>query len=385
MKNMSLRVSVFTFLLMTSIVSCGKSNNNLPPIVDTSGNQEVSFTSTNATSAYSDFNKYLYNTNAKLYYRASDKSGVAAIWTQAIYFDMAMNAYKRTGDAQYKQLIEDLYQGNYAQYAGYNWRNDVSWFIWDDMMWWIIALARAYEVTGDQKYLDHAKAGFDFVWNGDASISRVGSYDAATGGMEWAWKQRGKTACINYPTVIGAMTLYNITKDEDYATKAAGVYNWARTNLFNTTTGAVADNKVDNNPADWTVHTYNQASCIGAAVMLYKKTGDTKYLNDAVLAADFTKNKMSDAGGILPFEGGEEQGVYNAILAQYMIRLIVDGGKTDYLTWLRKNINYAYGKRSGSTGLMGKDYKTTPPAGVAVSAYDACSIPALMQVVPPEK
>jgi len=385
MKHMSLRIGVFTFILVTFIVSCGKSNNPAPPVVDTSGTREVSFTSANATSAYNDFNKYLYNTNAKLYYRASDKSGIAAIWTQAIYFDMAMNAYKRTGDAQYKQLIENLYQGNYAQYAGYDWRNDVKWFIWDDMMWWIIALARAYEVTGDQKYLDHAKAGFDFVWNGDASIGRTGSYDPATGGMEWAWKQRGKTACINYPAVIGAMTLYNITKDEDYATKAVGVYNWARTNLFNTTTGAVADNRVDNNPADWTVHTYNQASCIGAAVMLYKKTGDTKYLNDAVLAADFTKNKMSDANGILPFEGGEEQGVYNAILAQYMIRLIVDGGKSDYLTWLRKNINYAYGKRSSSTGLMGKDYKTPPPAGTAVSAYDACSVPALMQVVPPEK
>jgi len=203
--------------------------------------------------------------------------------------------------------------------------------------------------------------------------------------MEWAWKQRGKTACINYPTVIGAMTLYNITRDEDYATKAIGVYNWARTNLFNTSTGAVADNKVDNNPADWTTHTYNQASCIGAAVMLYKKTGDVAYLNDAVLAADFTKNKMCDGNGILPFEGGEEQGVYNAILAQYMIRLIVDGNKPDYLPWLRKNINTAYGKRSSSTGLMGKDYNTTPPAGTPVSAYDACSIPALMQVVPPEK
>ncbi|MBN9382082.1 MAG: glycoside hydrolase family 76 protein [Chitinophagaceae bacterium] len=386
MKSVSVKFRMLTFLLGVSVVSCGKSNSSTPPVVDTSGNNTVvSFTANNATSAYNDFNKYLYNSGAKLYYRASDKSGIAAIWTQAIYFDMAMNAWRRTGDAQYKQLIEDIYQGNYQQYAGYDWTNQDKWFIWDDMMWWIIALARAYETTGDQKYLDHAKAGFNFVWNGDASLGRVGSYDPATGGMEWAWKQRGKTACINYPTVIGAMTLYNITKDEDYATKAVGVYNWARTNLFNNSTGAVADNKVDNNPADWTPHTYNQASCIGAAVMLYKKTGDAAYLNDAVLAADYTKNKMSDVNGILPFEGGEEQGVYNAILAQYIIRLIQDGNKPDYLPWLRKNINTAYGKRSSATGLMGKDYKTPPPAGTPVSAYDACSIPALMQVVPPEK
>jgi len=70
-------------------------------------------------------------------------------------------------------LIEEIYQGCGVQYAAYDWRNQDKWFILDDMMWWIIALARAYEVTGDQKYLDHAKAGFDFVWNGDASLGRL--------------------------------------------------------------------------------------------------------------------------------------------------------------------------------------------------------------------
>jgi len=377
MKNIS------AFFVLLCMVSCGKSGGSTP-VTDTSGNTPVSYTANNATSAYNDFNKYLYSPDMKLYYRASDKSGIGAIWTQAIYWDMAMNAYKRTNDPAYKQLIEDIYQGGSVQYAAYDWTNQDKWFIWDDMMWWIIALARAYETTGDQKYLDHAKAGFNFVWNGDSTIGRVGSFDPSTGGMEWAWKQRGKTACINYPTVIGALTLYNITKDGQYVQKAETVYHWARTNLFDTTSGKVADNKVDNNPADWTTHTYNQASCIGAAVLLYKTTNNAMYLGDAVLAADYTQNKMCDANGILPFETGEEQRVYNAILAQYMIRLIEDGNKPDYLPWLRKNINLAYGKRSSSTGLMGKDYKTTPPAGAPVSCYDACSIPALMQVVAPE-
>jgi hypothetical protein len=319
----------------------------------------------------------------KLYYRASDKSGIGAIWTQAIYWDMAMNAWKRTGDVSYKQLISDIYDGASSQYAAFDWTNQDKWFIWDDMMWWVIALARANQTTGDSKYLDNAKAGFHFIWYGDASIGRVGSYDSATGGMEWAWKQRGKTACINYPTVVGAMTLYAITQDSDYLHKARGVYAWARANLFDASTGKVADNKVDNNPADWTTHTYNQASCIGAAVMMYKATGEAMYLNDAVLAANYTKNTMSDSKGILPYEGGEEQGVYNAILAQYMIRLIEDCNHSEYLSWLRANINLAYGKRNTTTGLMGKNYYATPASGTAVSCYDACSIPALMQVISP--
>jgi hypothetical protein len=317
----------------------------------------------------------------KLYYRASDKTGIGAIWTQAVYWDMAMNAYKRTNDARYLQLVEDIYSGGGAQYAGYDWTNQNKWFIWDDMMWWIISLSRAYLLTGEQKFLDHAAAGFHFEWYGDSTLGRVGSYDSTTGGMNWAWTQRGKTACINYPTVIGALTLYDCTRDTSYVSRAKTVYTWARQNLFDVSTGKVADSRVDNNPPDWTTHTYNQASCIGAAVLLFKHTGDSSFLNDALLAANYTMKTMCDANGILPYEGGEEQGVYNAILAQYMIRLIVDCGRTEYLPWLRKNINTAYGLRDASTGLMGKNYTATPTP--PVSCYDACSIPALMQVVPP--
>lgn len=376
-----LKVVVLFFGVSVSLCSKGS---NTPPAAGPGTPQQVSFTSNDATSAYNDFNRYLFDTNRKIYYRASDKSGIAAIWTQAIYFDISMNAWKRTQDTRYRQLIEDLYDGAALQYNNYNWRDDSKWFIWDDMMWWIIALARAYETTGEQKFLDHSKEGFHFVWYGDAAMGRKGSHES-NGGMEWDWHQRGKTACINFPTIIAAMTLFNITKDTDYVAKAKEVYGWARTNLFDASNGRVADHKVDNNPANWTLHTYNQASFIGAAVMLYDQTKDVSYLNDAVLAADYTQKYMCDANGILPFETGEEQGVYNAILAQYMIRLIEDGNKPGYLAWLRKNINTAYGNRNSSTGLMGKDYKTTPAAGSPVSCYDACSIPALMQVIPPEK
>lgn len=378
---------MWILLLAGFAVGCAKgsvsgASSSGPSSGDTTGVASVVYTSNNATSAYNDFNTWLYNPSTKLYYRASDKSGIGAIWTQAIYWDMAMNAYKRTGDAAYRQRVEDIYAGGAAQYANYDWTNQNKWFIWDDMMWWIIALSRAYALTGEQKFLDNATAGFHLEWYGDASLGRVGSYDSTTGGMEWAWTQRGKTACINYPTVIGALTLYECTHDTSYVTRAKIVYNWARRNLFDASSGRVADNKVDNNPADWTTHTYNQASCIGAAVLLFKHTGDSSYLNDALLAANYTRDKMCDANGILPYEGGEEQGVYNAILAQYMIRLITDCGRPEYLPWLRKNINTAYGRRDAKTGLMGKNYNATP--SVPVSCYDACSIPALMQVVPAE-
>lgn len=55
----------------------------------------------------------------KLYAISSDMKGRAAIWVQAIYWDMIMNAYKRTKAPKYRQLIEEVYQGGYEQYDKY--------------------------------------------------------------------------------------------------------------------------------------------------------------------------------------------------------------------------------------------------------------------------
>lgn len=352
---------------------------------DTKGNPPVltDFTLNDATTAIDAFNSYFFNAGLRLYYTNSNKEGVAAIWTQAVYWDMVMNACKRTNDEKYRSMIEDFYQGGYACYDKYNWNNSVVWFIYDDIMWWVISFARAYEITGEQKFLTHSVAGFDRVWSGAPGIDD-GSYDPENGGMYWGWKsdQRGKTACINYPTVVAAMTLHNITGDPSYFDKAVEIYNWARTTLFDTNNGRVADHKVGSEPTNWTLHVYNQATCIGAAVMLYKKTGEQQYLDDAVLAADYTRDNMCDSKGILPFETGIEQGIYTAIFSQYIIRLIEDGNQTRYLEWMRYNINKGWANKD-SRNLTYKNFNTSCPTGT-LEVYDASACPALMQVIPPK-
>lgn len=370
---------------LSFFTGCSEKNDDKPYVP----NYDVvpQFTSADADTAYSAFNRYLFDPSRKLYYRDTGKpDAVGAIWTQAIYWDITMNAYKRTKSAQTRQMIEDIYTGCGAHYANYDWntRPDV-WFIYDDIMWWVISMARAYEVTGDQKYLDHSISGFHRVWYGAPGID-AGSYDPVDGGMFWDWHDaaKGKMACINYPTVIAAMTLYNITKDNDYLNKAKEIYQWAHDNLFDSRNGRVADSKHGSNSPDWTLHTYNQATCIGAAVMLYKATGEQHYLDDAVLTADYTKNTMSAPLSILPYENGEEQGVYNAILGQYMIRLIEDCNKPEYLPWLRRNINYGWKNRDVTRKLTTKNYIIPCPTNEAISVYDASSIVGLMQVCPPE-
>lgn len=90
--------------------------------------------------------------------------------------------------------------------------------------------------------------------------------------MFWDFKHSGKNACINYPTVIAAMHLYKIPKDEDYLNNAKEIYGWSKSNLFDHKTGRVADHKVGNNRPGYEDYTYNQGNCIGAAVLLYETT-----------------------------------------------------------------------------------------------------------------
>lgn len=367
----------YTFVLSTcfAIICCSNSKEAIQP-VKTPPKFNHSFTTGDATLAYNAFNDFFYNTSAKLYYSTTKRDNLAAIWTQAIYWDMAMNVYERTHDQSQLNKINDIYQGGYKQYDCYNWVNHTVWFIYDDMMWWIMALTRAHEITGNQTYLQKAIEGFNHVWEG--------SYDAVDGGMFWDFKHSGKNACINYPTVIAAMRLYKITGDEAYLTKAKSIYAWSRANLFNTANGRVADHKIRKNSPGYEDYTYNQGTAIGAAVMLYKTTHDAAYIADAKLAADYTMNNMC-SNGILPAEGDyNEQGVLKAIFAQYIMQLINNADQSQYLVWIQRNVNTGWQNRDASRNLTYRNYSVSCPTG-NIQSYEASSIVTFMQICPPVK
>lgn len=372
MKNLKILSLVFVGILF---LSCSDDDPTGPGFWSPDISNVTPYTSADATLAYDSFNQQFYNPEAKLYYSTTQKQGLGSIWTQAIFWDIAMDAYKRTDDPKYMTLINDIYQGAYNEYDGFNYNNTQKWFIYDDIMWWVISLSRAYELTGNEAYLQNSIAGFERVWNG--------SYDPENGGMFWDFQHSGKNACINYPTVIAAMKLYDITGEEQYLTKAQSIYAWSRDNLFQSSDGRVADNKIGNN-AGFSDYTYNQGTCIGAAMAMYKETGDEDYLEDAILAADYTKNVMSSAEGILPAEGDwNEQGVLKAIFARYLMDLVNDGNQEQYLPWIRKNASVAWRNRDINRNIMFRDYDVQCPV-LTIQSFEACSAVGIMQIAPPE-
>ena len=162
-------------------ISCGKEKGVISQ-QQMNANETINFTAADADEAYKAFNTYFYDPTAKLYYSTTKQDGPGAIWTQAIYWDMAMDVYEGTKNASQLTMINDIYTGGFNQYDGYNWDNSTKWFIYDDMMWWVAALARANQLTGNAIYLQKSIEGFNHVW--------AGSYDPDKGGMFWDFSHR---------------------------------------------------------------------------------------------------------------------------------------------------------------------------------------------------
>lgn len=220
------------------------------------------YTNQDVWSAYEGFNKtfldskkYIYKTDTSFPEAVDRWKGAAAIWCQPMYWDMSMNAYRlacKQGDKkrkkEFKELSRKIFEGNKAQYAGFNFHDNnenTGWFIYDDIQWWTITLARAYQLFGDDEYLKLSEASFSRVWYGSEKVGDTGSYDPKKGGMFWQWQpiqhpkpndsdRDGKMACINFPTVVAAMTLYNsVPKNRKPSADKIPLYQTREQYLYN--------------------------------------------------------------------------------------------------------------------------------------------------------
>ena len=386
-------IIVFSWILGAMLFGCSDSDAN-----ENNNSGDKGFTYSDVITAYDSFNEYLFQDSRQVYRRdaGSGTSEIAVGWTQAMMFDMTINAYKLTGDKKYMDLMERHFEGCSNEFT-FDWYDYSHWDLYDDMMWWVGSLARAYLLTKDDKYLKISEDGFYRVWNGKPQSEGghpldKGSFDPNSGGMYWDWKfgRTGKMACINYPTIIAAMELYKATNNSEYLEKAKTVYKWASENLFNPVTGAVADSKHDGNAdAAWTMLVYNQATCMGSAAMLYLVTKDQTYLNHAKAAMDYIIAKKSTANKVLRPEGNpsqeeltDEKGIYNAILAQYIPILINDCGQTQYTEYIERSINLGWKNRDKERNLTNKFLERAPLSTSPLSSYTASGIPALMLTFP---
>lgn len=144
---------------------------------------------------------------------------------------------------------------------------------YDDNAWLVLALAEVSEVSKDRKYLDRAVATFNFVMTGED--------DKLGGGLYWREKFRGsKNTCTNAPSIVSALRLHQLTKEDQYLEIARRLYTWTNSRLQDTD-GLYWDNIRLDGRVNRRKFSYNTALMIRANCLFHEITGEARYLEEA--------------------------------------------------------------------------------------------------------
>jgi predicted alpha-1,6-mannanase (GH76 family) len=308
-----------------------------------------------ADAIFAAYNQAFYLTNDDQgFYRETTAGGKTQFWERAEQMDMVLDVYERTTNAACLTQFNSLYRGFTAEH-GTNWiKNQYN----DDIMWMVIACARASQFTGNPEYRAVARSNFDLCF------ARAWSTNLG-GGLFWSTANLSKNSCVNGPGAIASYLLYLISGDTDYLAKARSVYAWERTNLFDAASGRVYDNINLAGKVDRKSFTYNEGTFIGAANFL-------GYTNDARRAADGTKNVLC-TDGLLPGYGqsGDAAG-FNGICIRWLAKFMRDQHlQSDYLAWLQANALAAWANRREPDDLSWSRWAKPTPPGLLYSW--ACS------------
>lgn len=268
-------------------------------------------------------------------------------WGDAEMFEVVLDALETTGDKQYATMFENLYI-NFIQRHTDNWINGSGYNEYnDDITWMCIACVRAYLMTGTAKYLLTAKKNFDGMYK------RAAKYDNGT--LVWKQGNGGTNSCINGPAAVCACYLGIAYNREDYFEKAQSIYAGERALLFEKNSSGAATGKVfdSGDPVagkvgNYWASTYNQGTCLGAAVMLYEHFGTAQYRQDADAIMNWTASNLANRHGIIHVcqtVNGDLTG-FKGILMRYVRRYAASMGQPKWYDWLARNGYHAWNNRN---------------------------------------
>lgn len=252
-------------------------------------------------------------------------------WNSANALTAVADYMIASGDRRYVYVIENTYNKKRNAARG-NFVNDLL----DDTGWWALAWIRAYDLTGDMRYLNTARRGIDFMW--------AYQDDVCGGGLWWTVAKNYKNAITSQLFVKAAAEL-SIRMGESgapYLERAVTVWDWfAGSGMINDEllVNDGLDNRTCLNNGDQT-WTYNQGVLLGGLVALAEGTGDQAYLDRARQLADAsTESEYLNPDGVLTepceaygcdVDGPTFKGVFVRNLAE-LNRALDDHPYSDYL------------------------------------------------------
>jgi predicted alpha-1,6-mannanase (GH76 family) len=328
-----------------------------------------------AEEVFTAYNKVFWDPNVSQFREESGSPKIESnFWMAAEEFEMLEDVYEYRQDPNVLKQCIAYYNGfTDPNRFGTDWLSvQPGGHFNDDMIWITIATLRMYQFTGEAKYKDQAKKTFDGVW-------QRGWDDILGGGIHWSADKNGKTSCVNFPAGIAAVMLSDAFKDETYLNKAKQLYSWSQKNLVDESKRAVWDNKDSAGNVGKVCLTYNQGTYIGLAHLLYKKTNDISYYNDANTAMAFAMRKFTHPNTtILQNEDwcSDSMG-FKGIFIRYASKFAREYNLNVYTNWLRENAKTVYANKRGD-GLTFTNFNFKCPDG-SIPAWSATPGVIIMQ------
>lgn len=181
-------------------------------------------------------------------------------------------------------------------------------YYYDDDAWVCIQFLVAYELLGDERYLEMAEESLEFFW--------TGWDDELGGGIYWDKSYQSKNTCANGPIAIAYLRAFEYTGKIDYLKKAQMIYEWLRDVMLQN--NLYCDNiSTDGSMNTWKA-AYNQGTplCVGA--MLYRITGEQRYLTETTAVWNATINHMFRGSGSDTTMNGNP--IYKAWCVGWLVR-----------------------------------------------------------------
>jgi predicted alpha-1,6-mannanase (GH76 family) len=193
----------------------------------------------------------------------------ADYWVSAQALDSVLDAVERGRQAGAVVVARAFVAAQDAR----GWRRD----FFDDESWMALALLRAADLTSDPLALRRAEALLDDV---EAQAPDATCCGDRPGGLWWDRAHTQKATAANAGAVIAAARMFARTGEARHLAFARSVFAYWMDEMVDST-GRVADHVSPSGEKVWWSFTYNEGTTIGAAVALYRATGDPDYLASA--------------------------------------------------------------------------------------------------------